>query len=197
MNPVFGRKKIGSVGIPVQSTRVKLVDLENGTQEVPLGEPGELIVNGPQVMKEYHQNPKATADTIRDFEGEKWLYTGDVAKMDEDGYFFIVDRAKDMLLVGGYNVYSKEVEACIYEIPEVEMCAVVGKPNPKRPGSEIVRVVVQLKTSAAAIDRKSIEATIVAHCKTNMAPYKVPKIVDFMETIPLTAIGKIDKKQLR
>ncbi|MBU3915263.1 AMP-binding protein [bacterium] len=197
INPIFGKKKIGSVGIPAQNTRVKIVDTETGEKEMPVGEPGELIVNGPQVMKGYHGNPKATAETIRDFKGEKWLYTGDVAKMDEDGYFFIVDRTKDMLLVGGFNVYSKQIEETLYEIPEVDLCAIIGKPNPDRPGSELVKAVIQLTAQAKGDDPKALEEKIIAHCKENLAAYKVPRIIEFVNEIPLTAVGKIDKKALR
>lgn len=197
MNPLFGKKKIGSVGIPAQNTRVKMVDVETGEKEVPVGEPGELIVNGPQVMKGYFNKPQATADTIRQFKGEPWLYTGDVARMDDDGYVYILDRTKDMLLVGGFNVYSKQVEETLYEIPEIELCGVVGVANPDRPGSELVKAVVQLKSNAKDKDQKAIEEKILAYCKENMAPYKVPKIIEFIDAIPLTAVGKVDKKVLR
>ncbi len=198
VNPIFGKKKIGSVGIPAQNTRVKIVDTETGEKEMPVGEPGELIVNGPQVMKGYHGNPKATDETLRDFQGEKWLYTGNVAQMDEDGYFFIVDRTKDiMLLVGGFNVYSKQIEETLYEIPEVDLCAIIGKSNPDRPGSELVRAVIQLAVPAKGDDPKVLEEKIIAHCKENLVAYKVPKIVEFVDEIPLTAVGKIDKKAMR
>ncbi len=196
-NPVFGKKKFGSVGLPIQNTRIKIVDVESGESEVPVGEPGELIVNGPQVMKEYHNKPEATADTIKNFQGERWLYTGDVARMDEDGYIYIVDRTKDMLLVGGFNVYSKQVEETLYEIPEIEFCAIVGVQNPERPGSELVKAVIQLVAAEKDGDKKKLENKIITHCKEYMAAYKVPKIVEFVDEMPLTAVGKVDKKVLR
>ncbi|MCG6910851.1 MAG: AMP-binding protein [Deltaproteobacteria bacterium] len=195
MNPLKGKKKIGSVGLPVQSTRIKLVDIETGTTEVPVGEEGELIVNGPQVMKGYLNKPDETAHAIRDFQGEKWLYTGDVARMDENGYFSIADRVKDMLIVGGYKVFSREVEEKLYQHPAVEFCAIVGVPNEDRPGNEIVKAVIQAPKGAGGME--SIKEDIIAYCKENMAPYKVPKIVEFVDEIPLTAVGKVDKKALR
>ncbi|MBI9084420.1 MAG: long-chain fatty acid--CoA ligase [Desulfobacterales bacterium] len=197
MNPFRGRKKIGSVGIPVQSTRIKLVDVETGTREVPLGEEGELIANGPQVMKGYHNKPEETAHALREFQGERWLYTGDVARMDEDGYFTIADRVKDMLIVGGFKVFSREVEEKLYEHPGVEFCAIVGLPNPDRPGSEIVKAVVQRSEAGRENSEDGLKADIIAFCRENMAPYKVPKIVEFIGQIPLTAVGKVDKKALR
>ena len=196
-NPLKGQSKIGSVGIPVQSTRVKLMDIETGTQEAAVGEEGELIVNGPQVMKGYLNKPEETEHAIREINGEKWLYTGDVARMDEDGYFSIADRVKDMLIVGGYKVFSREVEEKLYEHTDVEFCAIVGVPNPDRPGSEIVKAVIQKAPSAGPQNLTALEADIVAYCKENMAPYKVPKIVEFVDEIPLTAVGKVDKKALR
>ncbi len=198
MNPLVGVNKIGSVGIPVQNTNIKIMDVETGTKEMPVGESGEFVVQGPQVMKGYHGKADATNEALRDLgDGTKWFFTGDVAKMDEDGYIYIVDRTKDMLLVGGYNVYSKEVEDTIYEIPAVELCAIVGKPNPDRPGSEIVKAVIQLSNAFKDNSRDSIQDEITSYCRENLAPYKVPKIIEFQEELLLTAVGKIDKKVLR
>jgi len=197
MNPAKGIKKIGSVGIPVQSTRIKLVDIETGTMEVPVGEEGELIANGPQVMKGYLNKSEETAHALRDFQGEKWLYTGDVAKMDADGYFYIADRVKDMLIVGGYKVFSREVEEKLYQLPDIEFCAVVGVPNADRPGNDIVKLVVQRSAQSADKDPEVLKEEITAFCKKKMAPYKIPKIIEFIDAIPLTAVGKVDKKSLR
>jgi len=197
MNPYQGKKKIGSVGLPIQSTRIKLVDLDTGKNEVPLGEEGELICNGPQVMKGYLNKPEETDHAIRDFQGEKWLYTGDVAKMDEDGFFYIVDRAKDMLNVGGYKVFSREVEESLYEYAAIEACAIVGVARPDRPGSETVKAIIQLSAKYKDKDREGVESEIMAYCKENMAPYKIPKTIEFVDDIPLTPIGKVDKKALR
>ena len=197
MNPLTGTKKIGTVGIPVQSTRIKLVDVETGMREVPLGEEGELIANGPQVMQGYHNKPEETAHALRDFQNEKWLYTGDVARMDEDGYFSIADRVKDMLIVGGFKVFSREVEETLYQHPAVEMCAIVGIADPDRPDSERVKAVIQKSAAVEAQEDAQLEAEIIAYCRENMAPYKVPKVIQFMPALPLTAVGKVDKKALR
>jgi len=195
-NPMT-KHKIGTVGVPMQSTRIKLVDLDTGTQEVPLGEEGELIACGPQIMKGYYNKPDETAHALREFQGKRWMYTGDVAKMDEDGFFTIVDRTKDMLIVGGYKVFSKEVEETLYGHPAVKFCAIVGLPNPDRPDSEIVKALIQLDSSHQDKDRDGLEKEIAEFCRENMAPYKRPKQIEFVEELPLTAVGKVDKKALR
>ncbi|RJP24263.1 MAG: AMP-dependent synthetase [Candidatus Abyssobacteria bacterium SURF_5] len=197
MNPFRGLKKIGTVGIPIQSTHMKLMDLETGEREVAVGEEGEIIARGPQIMKGYWKKPEETAHAMRSIRGETWLYTGDVAKMDADGYFTIVDRAKDMLNVGGFKVFSKEVEETLYEHPAIQFCAVIGLPNPERPGSEVVKAVVQLSANFKDKDRDAIERELMQYCHENMAPYKRPKSIEFVESLPLTAVGKVDKKALR
>ncbi|MBU0995721.1 MAG: AMP-binding protein [Proteobacteria bacterium] len=197
MNPYKGIKKIGSVGIPVQNTKIKIVDLETGKKELKSGEEGELIANGPQVMKGYHKKPGESDHALRKFQDDVWLYTGDVAKMDEDGYITIVDRAKDMLIVGGYKVFSREVEETLYQHPAIEFCAIVGLPNTDREGSEIVKAVIQRTSDTKRKDAETLKADILNFCRENMAPYKVPKIIDFVDAIPLTAVGKVDKKALR
>ena len=197
MNPMKGKKKIGSVGIPLPGTRLKLVDVETGTKQVPLGEVGEVIVRGPQVMKGYHDKPEDTAGTLREFENEKWLYTGDVARMDEDGYFFIADRTKDMLIVGGFKVFSREVEEVLSQHKAVEFCAIIGISNPERPDSQIVKAVIQLSKEAAGRGHEDVKKEIMEYCRENLSAYKVPKIIEITEAIPLTAVGKVDKKALR
>jgi acyl-CoA synthetase (AMP-forming)/AMP-acid ligase II len=196
-NPLEGNKKIGSVGIPVSNTHVRIVDVETGTKIIPVGEPGELIVRGPQVMKGYHNKPGETDHAIREHDGKRWLHTGDVARMDEDGYFYIMDRSKDMLNVGGFKVFSREVEETLYRHAAVEFCAVIGQPDPKRPGSEIVKVVIQRASGAKGQDTDALKKDITAYCRENMSPYKVPKIIEFIEEMPLTTVGKVDKKALR
>jgi len=196
-NPHQGQKKIASIGLALQNTRIKIVDLETGTQEVPIGEKGEIIAQGPQVMKRYHNRPEETAHALREFQGQRWMFTGDVATMDQDGYIFIVDRAKDMINVGGFKVFSKETEETLYEHPAVECCAIIGVPNPKRPGSQLVKAVIQPKSSFREQDAKQLEQEIVDYCRETMAPYKVPKIVQFIDQMPMTAVGKVDKKALR
>ncbi|MGD0854243.1 MAG: AMP-binding protein [Dehalococcoidia bacterium] len=197
MNPLNGKKKIGSVGIPLQSTQIKLVDVESGTREVAMGEVGEIIVHGPQVMKGYHNKPEETTNTLREFQGAKWLYTGDVASMDADGYFSIADRTKDMLIVSGYKVFSREVEEVLSEHKAVELCAIIGIKNPERPDSQIVKAVIQLSKDAQAKGQEEVKKEILEHCKENLAPYKIPKVIVFTDSLPLTAVGKVDKKVLR
>ncbi len=197
MNPSQGKKKIGSVGIPLQDTILKLVDVETGKVEMPIGKEGEVIIRGPQIMKGYHNKPDETDHALRTFEGEPWLYTGDVARMDEDGYFYIADRTKDMLIVGGFKVFSREVEEVLAEHEAVEFCAIIGEDNPKRPDSQIVKAVVQLRGDAHGRDHEEMKVQLIEHCRDNLAPYKVPKIVEITDAMPLTAVGKVDKKALR
>ena len=197
MNPFYGKKKIGSVGLPIQNTMVKLVDIETGTREVGFDEEGEIIASGPQIMKGYHNKPEETANALRKFQGSTYFYSGDIGKMDLDGYLYIVDRIKDMLIVGGYKVFSREVEEKLYQHPDIEFCAIVGIPDPKRPGSEMVKAVIQPATASKKKDAKELEQEIISFCKETMAPYKIPKIFKIIDEIPLTAVGKVDKKALR
>jgi len=189
--PRYGRKKPGSVGIPLPDTEVKLVDPETG-QTVPIGEPGELAVKGPQVFTlGYHNKPEETAHTLRD----GWIYTGDICTMDEDGYFYVVDRLKDMVIVSGYKVFTRTVDDVLMEHPDVDMAATIGLPDPNRPGSEIVATAVVLKADVAVTD--DTREKIIAYMREKVAPYKVPKRIEFMEELPLSAVGKVLKRQLR
>lgn len=197
LNPTDRTKKLGSVGLPLPNTLVKIVDLETGTQEMPLGQEGELIVQAPQVMKGYWNKPEETAHALREFHGSRWLYTGDVARLDEDGYLYIVDRAKDMINVGGFKVFSREFEETLCEHPAVEYCAMVGMADPNRPGSERVKAVIQLAPAYKGRDEHALREDLVRYCRENMAPYKVPRCIEFVEQMPLTPIGKVDKKALR
>ena len=191
------RPKTGSVGIPLVGTDIRIVDLETGTKEMPIGEPGEIIARGPQVMKGYLNMPDASARTLREFDGQVYLYTGDVASMDDEGYLTIRDRSKDMLIVGGYKVFSVEVESKLKELAFIELCALIGLPDEKRPGNDIVTLHVQLTDAAKTRDRGELEQEILAFCRATMAPYKVPRSVHFHDALPLTAVGKLDKKALR
>ncbi|MDQ1239880.1 MAG: AMP-dependent synthetase [Thermodesulfobacteriota bacterium] len=197
MNPRRGKKKPGTVGVPVSSTRVRVVDLETGTQQVPIGQEGELIVCGPQVMKGYYNKPEETDFALRIHDGEMWLHTGDVVRMDDEGYVTIVDRLKDMLNVGGFKVFSREVEEKLYSHPAIEFCAIIGIPNLKRPGSEIVKLVVQPSGEYNKTNHDQLRESIIEFAKDNLAPYKVPKIIEFVQNLPLTPVGKVDKKALR
>jgi long-chain acyl-CoA synthetase len=189
--PQFGLRKAGTIGVPMPDTDMTIVDLETGTREVPLGEAGELCVAGPQVMKGYWQQPDETAHALRRHaDGRTWFHTGDVARMDEDGYTTIVQRKKDMIIVDGFNVYPSEVEAVLYSHPEVRLAAVIGRPDSYH--GETVRAYVVLKTGAAMT-----ADALLAHCRAELAPYKVPKEIEIRADLPMSAVGKILYRVLR
>ena len=175
----------GSIGVPIPGTDVKIMDIETGEEEMPAGEPGELILKGPQVMRGYWQMPEETASTLRD----GWLYTGDIARMDDDGYLYIVDRKKEVINASGFKVYPREVEEVLYEHPEVVEGVAVGVPDEYR--GETVKVFVVKKEGSSLK-----EEDLIAHCKDNLAPYKVPQLVEFREELPKSAVGKLLKRVL-
>ena len=191
------RYKIGSVGLPMPGVNVRIRDIETGTRDMPIGEPGEIVCSGPQVMKGYLNLPEQTAHALREIDGEQYMFSGDVGYMDEDGYIFLCDRAKDMLIVGGYKVFSVEVEDKLCSLPEVAVCAVVGAEDADRPGNDIVHLFVELSAGHKGDNPDSVTEKIIQFCREAMAPYKVPKHVHFIDSIPLTPVGKIDKKALR
>ena len=193
MNPSKGKKKLGSIGLPLLNTDIKLVDPETG-KEVELGQPGEICVKGPQVMIGYFNKPEETKKTI---DADGYMHTGDVAVQDENGYLSIVDRTKDMIIVGGFKVFSKKVEEVLTGHPAVEMIAMVGLPNPERPGSELVKAFVTPTKEYENKNYKEIEQDIIRFAKEKLAPYEVPKIVEIRKELPLTTVGKLDKKLLR
>ncbi len=184
-NPIFGRNKIGTIGLPFPDTDAKIMDVETGTVEMPVGESGELVIRGPQVMKGYWNMPHETAITLRD----GWLYTGDIAIMDEEGYFKIVDRKKDMIIAGGFNIYPRDVEEVLYQHPKVREVVVAGIPDPYR--GETVKAYVVLKEGETATEREIIE-----FCRANMARYKVPRAVEFRQELPKTIVGKMLRRVL-
>lgn len=184
-NPLDGMQKTGSIGVPIPNTKSKIVDIATGAVDLPAGEVGELVIAGPQIMKEYYKLPDETRNAIRD----GWLYTGDLAKMDEDGYFFIVGRKKEMIIASGFNVYPIEVEGVIYKIPGVQEAAVIGVPDAYR--GETVKAFV-VKDKDALLREEDIES----YCKEKLASYKVPKAIEFLEELPKTAVGKILKREL-
>ena len=171
--------------MPVSNTYEKIVSTEDGVTEMPLNEPGELVIKGPQVMKGYWNRPDENAKTMVD----GWLHTGDIAKMDEDGYVYIVDREKDLIIAGGYNIYPREIEEVIYENPKVSECAVIGVKDAHR--GETVKAFIVKKDSSLT------DVEIINFCKERLAVYKVPKIIEFRDELPLTLVGKVDKKALR
>ncbi|MBI5444729.1 MAG: AMP-binding protein [Deltaproteobacteria bacterium] len=189
-NPHRGPRKIGSVGLPFSDMEAKLVDPETG-RCVGIGDEGELLVRGPQVMKEYHKKPDETAHALRD----GWLHTGDIATMDEDGYFYVVDRLKDMISVSGLKVFSRQVDDVLAEHPAVAMAATVGLPDPARPGSEIVASAIVLKPDVDGTE--TLKESITEYLRGRLAPYKIPKVIEFMTQVPTSAVGKVLKRELR
>ena len=189
--PQLAARKPGTVGLPMPDTDIKIVDTDSGTRELPIGEAGELCIAGPQIMKGYWNRPEETAYVLRTHaDGRVWLHTGDIAVVDEDGYTSIVQRKKDMMIVDGFNVYPSEVESVLYLHPAVRLAAAIGEPHAYH--GEVVRAYVALKPGASVS-----AADLVAHCKTQLAPYKVPKQVEVRETLPMSAVGKILYRVLR
>ena len=184
-NPIFGWNRIGTIGLPWPDTEARIVDLETGKKELGVNEIGELVVRGPQVMKGYWNMPEETALVLR----EGWLHTGDIARMDEEGYFQIVDRKKDMIIAGGFNIYPRDVEEVLYENPRVKEAVVAGIPDPYR--GETVKAYVVLKEGETATEEEIIE-----FCKGKMAKYKVPKMVEFRPELPKTMVGKVLRRIL-
>jgi long-chain acyl-CoA synthetase len=185
-NPILGMKKAGSIGIPFPDNDVRLVDIENGEAEVPAGEPGEITMKGPLIMQGYWDNPEETAAQLRD----GWLYTGDIAVRDEDDYFFIVDRKKDMVIAGGYNIYPREIDEVLFQHPKVLDAVAVGIPDEYR--GETIRAYVVLKEGQTATEEE-----IISFTREKLAAYKVPKSVEFRENLPKSAVGKVLRKILR
>ncbi|TFG05762.1 MAG: long-chain-fatty-acid--CoA ligase [Promethearchaeota archaeon] len=178
------RRKIGSIGIPLPDTEMKIVDI-NGNEVAPSVN-GEIITRGDNVMKGYFKNPEANAQTLKD----GWLYTGDIGYMTEDGFFYIIDRKKDMIIRGGENIYPREIEEVLYAFPGVSMAAVIGKSDEIY--GEVPKAFVVMKEGETAT-----AAEIIAHCKKNLADYKVPKFVEFRDDLPKNPTGKIMKVPLR
>ncbi|NHJ24564.1 MAG: AMP-dependent synthetase [Candidatus Lokiarchaeota archaeon] len=194
MNPSLGKKKLGKVGLPIQNIMLKIVDPDSN-EEVPLGQPGEICVAGPLVMKGYYNKPEETAKAV---DKDGYMHTGDVGLMDEEGYVQIVDRTKDMIIVGGFKVFSAKVEDTLVKHPAIGMVALIGTPNPERPGSEIVNAYIQLDPEFEFDGNKdALKEDILAFANKELAPYEIPKKIEFSEELPLTVIGKIDKKALR
>jgi len=184
-NPILGHK-VGSIGIPFIDNDVRLVDLQEGIHDVPRGEPGEIIMKGPLIMQGYWNNPEETAGQIKD----GWLYTGDIAVQDEDDYFFIVDRKKDMIIAGGFNIYPREIDEVLFQHPKVQEAVAVGIADKYR--GETVKAYIVLKPGETATAEE-----IIAFCREKLAAYKTPKLVEFRTSLPKSAIGKVLRKILR
>ena len=188
--PHLARRKPGTIGLPYPDTDMKIVDIETGTREMPLGEAGELCIAGPQVMKGYWNKPEETANVLRrDADGRIWFHTGDIATMDADGFTSIVQRKKDMIIVDGFNVYPSEVEGVLYTHAGVRMAAVIGIPHAYH--GEVVKACIVPRDAAVTTD------DLRAHCKANLAAYKVPVEIELRESLPQSAVGKILYRVLR
>jgi long-chain acyl-CoA synthetase len=186
-NPPFQTRNVGSIGIPLPSTEVRVInETEAGVEEVPVGEIGELIIKGPQIMKGYWNKPEETQKTLRD----GWLFTGDLGRMDKDGYFYIVDRKKDMIIASGYNVYPREIEEVLYQHSNVQEVSVVGVPDEYR--GETVKAFVTVKQGSEVTEEELLE-----HSRKYLAAYKVPRFIEFRDQLPKSAVGKLLKRELR
>jgi len=183
--PIVGTRKMGSIGVPFPDVEAKIMDAETGEKEMPVGEVGELAIRGPQVMKGYWNRPEETETVLR----QGWLYTGDLAKVDEDGFFSIVDRKKEMILAGGYNIYPREVEEVLYEHSKIREAVCYGVSDPYR--GETVKVCIVLKDGEEATPDE-----ITEFCRTRLARFKVPKLVEFRQELPKSPIGKVLRRIL-
>ncbi len=189
-NPLNGVNKTGSIGMPLPDVDCKIISLDDGETEMPIGEIGEIVIHGPQVMKGYHNMPTETANTLRTLkDGKVWLFTGDIARMDEDGYFYIVDRKKELIKPGGYQVWPREVEEALAAHPKVLDVGVAGIPDPYR--GETVKAWIVLKP-----DETATEEELKAFCKERLAAYKVPTHYEFRAELPKTTVGKILRREL-
>jgi long-chain acyl-CoA synthetase len=186
VDPSMRSVKVGSIGLPLPDTDAKIVDSEKGEKTLPVGETGELAVKGPQVMKGYWNKPEDTALALRD----GWLLTGDIACMDETGYFYVTDRKKDLIKYRGFSVYPRELEDILYEHPAVKLCAVVGKPD--KAAGEVPKAYIVPKEYMAIS-----EAQIMAYVNGKIAPYKAIREVEFRENLPLNSAGKVLKRLLQ
>ncbi|MBW1818064.1 MAG: long-chain fatty acid--CoA ligase [Deltaproteobacteria bacterium] len=185
-NPVLGMRKVGSIGIPWPDTDIRLVDVDEGKEEVAKGEPGEIMIRSPLIMQGYWNNPEETAGQLKD----GWLHTGDVAVQDEDDYFFIVDRKKDMIIAGGYNIYPREIDEVLYEHPKIKDAVTIGISDEYR--GETVKSFVVIKDGETLT-----EDEVKAFCEEKLAAYKRPKSIEFRDDVPKSAVGKILRKELR
>lgn len=186
INPFNGRRKIGSIGIPLPDTTCRVVDVADAQKDAAVGQPGELLIQGPQVMKGYLNRDEDTENVFED----GWLKTGDIAKMDEDGYFYIVDRIKDMVISGGFNVYPREIDEVLHLHPQVKEASSVGIPHPTR-GEQVHSFVVVAQDSTATAEE------LIEFCGKRLATYKLPTAIKFVDSLPRTAVGKVQREQLR
>ncbi len=185
-NPWRANMKPGSVGIPLPDTDCRIVDVETGTREMGVGESGEILLKGPQMSQGYYKKPEETAESFRD----GWFHTGDIGYMDEEGYLFIVDRKKDMIIAGGFNIYPREIDEVLFEHPKIMEACAVGLPDPYR--GETVKAFIVPRDGETLTEEE-----VVAYCREKLAAYKVPKQVELVEELPKSAIGKVLRRELR
>jgi long-chain acyl-CoA synthetase len=185
-NPWRGVQKPGSAGIPVSDTDCRIVDVDTGTEEMSLGAAGEILLKGPQVTRGYFNRPQETEETIRD----GWLFTGDIGYMDDDGYLFIVDRKKDMIIAGGYNIYPRDIDEILYAHPKIQEACAVGVPDEYRGETVKAFIVTQPGETLS-------EEELNSYCREKLAAYKVPKLYEFRDELPKSAIGKVLRRELR
>jgi long-chain acyl-CoA synthetase len=191
MNPTnTAQRKVGAVGFPIPGTDIKIVDLEDPMKELPQGEDGEIAICGPQVMRGYWNRPDENQKVFCDIGGKRFFLTGDIGHYDEEGFIVITDRKKDLILVGGFNVYPRDVEEILYQHPKVAMAAVIGVPDQK--SGEVVKAFIQLNPGESAT-----EDEIKAFAKDHMAGYKRPRYIEFRDTLPTSPIGKVLRRELR
>lgn len=190
-NPIFKENRTGSIGLPLPEMDMRIVSLDDGESDVPIGEVGELLMAGPNIMVGYHGMPTETENVIREKDGKRWLYTGDIARMDDDGYFYIVDRKKDMALIGGYNVYPNAVEDVIKQHAGVLEVGVAAIPHPEKVGQEALKAWIVAKP-----DVTLTEDEIVKHCEGKLAQYEIPRRISFIAELPKSTVGKTLRREL-
>ncbi len=191
VNPIQGENRAGSIGLPMPDMDMRIVSLDDGETDLPVGEIGELVMSGPQLMTGYHGMPTETANVLREKDGKMWLYTGDIARMDEDGYFYIIDRKKDMALIGGFNVYPNAVEKVIKDHPAVLEVGVAAIPHPQKEGQEALKAWVVLKPGETVT-----EQALFDHCSQHLARYEVPTRFAFVDELPKSTVGKTLRREL-
>jgi len=187
----YDRPKAGSFGVPLPSVTAAIVSID-GTEFIPVGEEGELILHGPNIMQGYWKRPRDTEEAIIEIDGKKWLRTGDIVSMDEEGYFRFFDRKRDLIKYKGYSVFARHVEEVLYHHPKIKAAGVVGVPDPKV--GQFIKAYVVLESEARG---KISEEEIINFCKENLAHYKVPKIIEFRGELPKTDVGKVSRRELR
>lgn len=190
-NPLKGANRTGSIGLPLPDMDCRIVSLDDGVTDVPVSEVGELIMTGPQLMVGYHGMPTETANVLREHGGKVWLYTGDIARMDDEGYFYIVDRKKDMALIGGFNVYPNAVEKVLSEHPAVLEVGVAAIPHPEKVGQESLKAWIVLRPGMTCAEQE-----LIAHCEAKLARYEVPTRFAFINELPKTTVGKTLRREL-